>query len=309
MAFGKQYYGSEAETRESVLSILKNVSPNEDNYFVSNLGKGPVATNVIQEWNTFYEARPTSVTGQIEGAETTYADLTMETRTNNRTMILEEAVRLSRTKKSISTVTREDVLTKEKARALKRLKAKMEWATINGQYASGNSGVARGMSGIDQCISTNVTVRATNTSFTETELNDIIQQSYDQVGMEYIADMVVANVVIKRRVSSFTANNTRNINASEKRLTKEVRVYDSEVGQTVMVLAHKDAPAGVGLLKVYALREDAFEYCFLVDSGEPHWEERAVDGDRTNGTYITEFTLASYAQRASVKRSGYSTTL
>lgn len=303
MAFGK--YAEQNEMRESLLSILKDVSPNEDNYFVSNLGKARPATNTIDEWNTYYQARPTSVTFGVEGATTTYADLTVEDRTNNRTAILEQSVRLSRTRNSIAMVSGEDALGKEKERALKRLKSDMEFATINGAYASGSSGVARGMAGIDGCISTNVTAWASGRSFTEADLNDIVQASYDQVGMEYIADVVVAPVVIKRRISGFTANNTRNVDASAKRLTKEVRVYDAEVGQTVMVIAHKDVRKAAGTLTVYALNESCFEHAFLVDSGEPHWEERAKDGDRVNGTYITEFTLVSYAQRASVKTTGW----
>ena len=305
MPFGKQTFGSEAEMRQSLLSLIKNVSPNEDNYFVSNLGKGAPATNTIHEWNTYYEARPTSVTKSIQGAATTYADLTSEGRSNNRTSIIEETVRVSRTKASIAMVTGEDAYGKEKERALKRLKAKMEYETINGAYASGDSGVASGMIGIVGAISTNVTGHASGQSFTEAILNDMAQNSYDQVGSTYLADVLVVPMVLKRRIASFGTNLTRNVNATDKRLTKEVRVYDSEVGQTIMVIAHKDLNAAAGTLTALLLREDCFEHAFLVGTGEPHWEERAIDGDRKNGTYITEMTLVSYAQRSSAKRTGF----
>lgn len=309
MAFGKDTYRGADEMRESLLSILKDVSPNEDNYFVSNLAVGPAALQPLHEWNLFYESRPTSVTAAIEGAATTYDDLTAETRSNNRTVIVDEPVRLSRTKASIATVTGEDAMGKEKERALKRLKAKMEWLTINGSYATGNSGVARGAVGIDGMISTNITARASGTSFTETELNDIVQESWEAVGSEYVLDMIVAPVQIKRRVAQFGTNLTRNIDASEKRLTSEVRVYDSEVGQTVMVIAHKDVRSAAGTLTVLGLREDLLQHSFLIDSGEPHWEERSKDGDRENGVYITEFTTVNFQQRAMVKRTGYSSSL
>jgi len=309
MAFGKQTYGSEAEMRESLLSIIKNVSPNEDNYFVSNLGKGSPATNTIHEWNTYYEARPTSVTKSVQGAATSYADLTVESRSNNRTSIIEEPVRVSRTKASIAMVTGEDAYGVEKTRALKRLKAKMEYETLNGAYASGDSGVASGMVGIVGAISTNVTAHASGQSFTETILNDMVQNSYDQVGSTYIADLLVVPIILKRRISTFNTNMTRNINASEKKLGGQVRVYDSEVGQTVMVIAHKDLNAAAGTVTALLLREDCFEHSFLVGTGEPHWEDRAVDGDRKNGTYITEMSLVSYAQRASARRTGFATTL
>lgn len=309
MAFGKDTYSGSTEMRESLLAILKDVSPNEDNYFTSNLGVGPVATQQTHEWNLYYDARPTAVSPSVEGAATTYPDLTAETRSNNYTAIVEEAVRVSRTKASIAMVTGEDAMGKEKERALKRLKASMEWLTINGSTVAGSSGVGRSLLGIDGCITTNVTARTTGQSFTETELNDIVQDSWDAVGSEYVMDLLAAPVVIKRRVAGFGTNLTRNIEASSKRLTQEVRVYDSEVGQTVMIIAHKDVRAAAGTLTVLGVREELFEHAFLIETGEPHWEDRAKDGDRENGVYLTEFTVVSYDERASVKRTGYNTAL
>jgi len=165
------------------------------------------------------------------------------------------------------------------------------------------------MVGIDGMISTNITARNSGTSFSEVELNDMVQQSWTAVGSEYVMDLLLAPVIIKRRVANMGTNLTRNIEASSKRLTSEVRVYDSEVGQTVMIIAHKDVRSTIGSLTVYGLREELLEHSFLVDSGEPHWEERAKDGDRENGVYITEFTAVNYQQRAMVKRTGYATTL
>lgn len=307
MAFGLQT-SQDGSRRESLLSILKNVSPNEDNYFVSNLGKAPNATNTLHEWVTYNTARPTSVTFGIEGFQASYGDLSQPVRTQNATAIVDEEVRVSGTERAISTATGEDPYTFQKGEALKRLKAKMEYATINGAFASGSSGVARGMAGIDGMISTNLTARASGTSFSETELNDIMQDVWNTVGSQYIADLIVAPMVIKRRISGFTSNLTRNIEAKEKRLTNEVRVYDSQVGQSVMIIAHKDVRNAAGTLTVYALREETWKHAFL-SGREPQWEELAKDGDRDNGMYVTELTVVGYAQSASAKRTGYATTL
>jgi hypothetical protein len=304
MAFGMQTY-DDASIREDLLSILRDVSPNTDNYFISNLAKGPKATSTIHEWVTYNTARPTSVTNAIEGAAASYTDLSAPTRTNNRTAILTEPVRVSRTERKMSVATGEDPYAFQKAEALKRLKADMEFNIINGAYASGSSGVARGMVGIDGCISTNLTARASGTSFSERELNDIMNDSWDTVGSMYVADLLVCPMVIKRKISGFTTN-TRNVEAKEKRLTSEVQVYDSQVGKSVMIIPHKDVRTTAGTLTVYALNEGTFKLSFL---DEPFWEELAKDGDRDNGQYVTEFTLESYAQRASVKRTGYENTL
>lgn len=312
MAFGKQTYdASGKELRESVLDILKNISPNEDNYFVSNIGVAPAATNTLHEWNLFNEARATSTSPRIEGADTIYPDLQTETRSNNRLEVLDAPVKLSRTRASIANITGEDAMGVEKERALVRLKNLMEYDTINGVIAAGSSGVARGMAGIDGCISTNVTAWASGQSFTETILNDMVQTSWNAVGSSYVIDAIVAPVVIKRRVATFGTNLTRNIQASDLRLTKEVRVYDSEVGPTVKIIAHKDVRKAAGTVTVYGIRTDAFEHAFLVGSGEPHWEDRAVSGDYKDsvGTYITEFTVVSYGQAASLKTTGFQTGL
>jgi len=181
MAFGKHTYSAADEMRESLLDIMKEVSPNEDNYFISNLGVGEPAKQVKHEWNLYFEDRASTVDPEIEGAATSYPDLTAETRSYNTTVILDAPVRLSRTKASIAEVTGEDALGKEKERALIRLKSEMEYTTVNGAYAVGSSGVARQMSGLVECISTNVTAWASGRSFTETDLNNIIQCSWTKL--------------------------------------------------------------------------------------------------------------------------------
>lgn len=305
MAFGKQTYSNDTEMRESLLDIIRDVSPNEDTYFISNLRKGSPAMQSLHEWNIYHEDRATSVDAEIEGAATDYPDLQNEVRSNNRTVIIDTPIRLSRTKASIAMVTGDDAMGKEKERGLRRLKSEMEYAIVNGVFAAGSSGVARQLCGIDGSITTNVTAHASGQSFTETILNNIVQKSWDSVGAAYVGDVFAVPVVLKRRIAGFGTNLTRNVNAEDKKLTQEVRVYDSEVGKTVMIIAHKDINAAAGTLTALLLREDMFELAFLVNSGEPHWEERAQDGDRENGVYITEFTLVNYDEQASVKETGF----
>ncbi len=299
---------NDASKRESLLSILKDVSPNTDNYLTTNLGVVPAATQPLTEWVTYNTARPTSITFTAEGSDVSLADLTAPTRSNNRTAIIDEVVGVSDSEQATSVATGTNPLVFQKSEGLKRLKAKMEYALINGAYATGASGVARGMAGIDGCISTNVTARACGTSFTEDELNNIIQDSWDQVGAQYVADVLLCPMVIKRRIAGFTANLTRNIDASEKKLVNEVRVYDSQVGQTVMIIPHKDVRKAAGTLTVYALREDTFKMQFL-KGREPQWEDMGKKGHYDWGMYTTEMSLVSLAQPASAKRTGYSNVL
>lgn len=296
------------DERESLLKILKDASPNTDNYFVSNLGVAPAATNVIHGWGTYNTARPTTVTNVIEGSDPTYADLTTPTQSTNYTAIVSEPVKVSGTVEAVNNITGEDPVAFQKGQALMRLKAKMEFLTINGVIAAGSSGVARGMAGMDGCISTLFTLRASGQSFTEVELNDIIQDSWTQVGKEYVADTLVCPMVISRRISGFTSNMTRNADASDKKLQAQITQYYSQVGQLVSIVPHKDMRSGAGTLTVMAVREELFKHSFL-QGREPKWQELAKTGDSVSGQYITEFTLVSYAQIASVVRRGYGITL
>lgn len=293
----------DASRRESLLSILRDVSPSYDNYLTSNLGRAPDATNTLHEWVVHNVARPTSNSITAEGYAADYSTLTQPTRSNNITAIMTSSVRVSGTQRAIDHATHEDPYVFHKTEALKRLKSKMEYSTIMGAVASGASGTARGMRGIVGCISTNMTARSSGQSFTETELNDIMNASWDQVGSDYVADVLLCPMVIKRRISGFTTN-TRNVEAIKKRLTAEVQVYDSQVGQSIMIIPHKDVLSVAGSLSVFAIREELFKHSFLTGR-EPAWQELAKDGDRDNGQYLTELTLCSFAEKASVWRSGY----
>ena len=318
MAFKSTYnsggtYSEVNELRESLLDIMRDVSPNEDNYFMSNLAKGSAASNTLQQWNIYHEARSSSISAKAEGATTVFPDLQAENRSTNYTCILESPIMLSRTKASIAEITGEDALGKEKERALRRLKSQMEYAIVNGAAAAGATASARQLAGLLGCVTTNVTTYSSTAalmqSFTETILNDMVQISWNAVGAGYVADVLAVPVVLKRRVAGFGTNLTRVVPATEKRLTKEVRVYDSEVGPTIMVIAHKDIPKAAFTTTAFLSREDLFELSFLTKSGEPHWEERAKTGDNVSGTYITEFTLVSYDEQASVKFAGFATSL
>lgn len=295
-----------SDRREDLLSILKDVSPNTDNYLTTNLGVGPKATNTYHEWPVYNTARPTSVTAYAEGADATEVDLTTPTRSGNVVVGLNKVVKVTGVARLINTATGEDDLTFQKREALKRLKADMEFITINGAFASGASGVARGMIGINGLISTNISARSSGTSFSEAELNDIMQESWTAVSSEYVADLLLVPMVIKRRIAGFTTNLTRYISAESKKLEGDIQVYGSQVGKDIAIIPHKDVVSAAGTLTVYALREELFKHSFL---REPEWQELAKSGDYDKGQYLVDFTLESYAQAASVKRTGYANTL
>ena len=182
------------------------------------------------------------------------------------------------------------------------MNAKMEFAVLNGAYASGNASTARGMAGIDACISTNI-VNKSVASLSINGLEDVLQLSYDQVGMEYIADVILVPMIMKRRISQFTTPITNYVNETDK-LYQNISVFDSSLGQ-VRVIPHRDVKDATGSTHIYALRMDTFKIAFL-EGRQPSFTELPANGDYTAGQYITEMTVESLAEKASVKSNGWS---
>lgn len=301
MAFGLLTYDDNSR-REDLLSLLKDVSPLGGNYLTGNLGTS-VARNTLHEWVTYNQTRPTSVTFSVEGADASFNDLTMTVRSRNYTAILTESVKVSNTERAMSIATNEDPYSFQKQKALMRLNAKMEFAVLNGAGPSaGASGYPRGMAGIDGCISTNATALSSGTSLSVTRLEDLLQLSYDQVGMEYIADVVLVPMVLKRRISALTTNITNYVNETDT-LYKNISVFDSSLGQ-VRVIPHRDVRNVTGSTTIYALRMDTFRIAFL-EGRQPSFTELPANGDYTAGQYVTEMTVESLAERASVKATGF----
>lgn len=295
----------DASRRESLLSILKDVSPLGGNYLVENLGTS-IARNTLHEWPTFYQSRPTTVAATIEGADATVVDLTAPVRSNNITAIISDVVKVSGTERAVAVATNQDPYAFQKEKSLMRMNAKMEFALVNGTSlakASGASGVARGMAGLDGVISTNVSALASGTSLSVDTLENILQMSWDKVGNEYVADTIICPMGLKRKISTFTTNVTNYVNETD-RLYRNISVFEASTG-VVRIVPHKDVRNVAGSTTLYAVRLDTFKMAFL-EGREPQFQELAKVGDYDFGQYITEMTLESYAEPASVKVTGFS---
>lgn len=285
----------DASRREDLLSILKDVSPLGGNYLVGNLGSS-VARNTLHEWVTYYQARPSAVTFAQEGADAVVVDLQTPVRSNNITAIITEVVQVTGSERAVDTAIKQDPYAFYKEKALMRLNAKMEFALLNGTYASGSSSTARGMAGIDACITTNTSILSTVT-LAMSHVEDAIQASWDKVGAEYVADTIVTTMRLKRRFTTFTTYVTNFANNTNQRF-QNVTTFESSAG-VVNIVPHKDVATG----KMYSLRLDTFKMAFL-QGREPQFVELAKTGDADKGMYLTEMTLESLAEPASVKVSG-----
>lgn len=298
MAWGLQTY-QDAARREDLMDVIGDVSPDETpllTLFGTSTAKG-----TLHEWLKYNVSRPTSVYSDVEGADTTFTDLTQPSRENNVTQIIKQPVQVSRTERKVNVAAMGDPFAFQKAEGLRLLKMKMEYALLNANKASGSSGVARQMNGIDAFISTNATARNSGTSYSESELEDMVADVWDSVDPDKVFDMILCTFKIKQKIAGFSANSTRYIDASERRLIKDVMVYDS-AGGSHRIFAHKDVRNSSGSVTVYGLREDLYKTAYL---DKPMFEELAKTGDSDKGHWVTEFTLESLEERASTKRTGF----
>ncbi len=301
MAWGLITYQDTAR-REDLMDVIGDVSPDETP--LMTLFGTSTARGTLHEWLTYNVTRPSSVSSDVEGADTTFSDLTQPSRANNVTHIIKQSVQVSRTERKVNVAGMGDPYAFQKADALRVLKMKMEYAILNSTKASGSSGVARTMTGIDQFITSVVTARNSGTSFSEQELNDMTADAYTAVRADKVFDMVLCTVKIKQAIAGFGGNSTRYIDASERRLTKDILVYDSAVGSH-RIMHHRDVRDAAGSTTVYGLREDLHKVAYL---DKPMFEELAKIGDADRGHWVTEFTVEVLEQKADLKRTGYAQT-
>lgn len=300
MAYGLQTY-DDAVRREDLLDVITDVSP-DDNPLSTMLGT-TTANQTLHEWPEDYISRPTSVSSSAEGAAATYADLTQPSRRVNITQIISQTFRVSGTESAVDVAGMGDPFDYQAAKALREWKNKLEYAIVNGVMASGSSGTARQMAGLHSVITTHYTARNSGTSMSETEFNDMVQESWDDVGSEDVFDTVLVTFGIKQKISTFTAGNTRYVDASDKRLTRPVAVYESD-GGVHKILPHKDVDNSHGTVEFFGIKEDKYKIAYL-SGRKPKREELAKDGDRRNGQIVGEGTLEYLAERTSVRRTGY----
>jgi len=298
MAWGLITY-QDAARREDLLDVIGDVSPDETP-LMTLFGTSTVR-GTLHEWLKYNVSRPTTVSSDIEGADTTFTDLTQPSRVSNVTHIIKQPIQVSRTERAVNVAGMGDPYAFQKADALRQLKMKMEYAILNSTKASGSSGVARTMTGIDAFITSVVTARNSGTSFSEVELNDMTADAYTSVRADKVFDMLLCTVKIKQAIAGFGGNSTRYIDAAEKRLTKDILVYDSAVGSH-RIMHHRDVNNGAGTTTVYGLREDLHKVAYL---DKPMFEELGKVGDADRAHWVTEFTIEVIQEAADLKRTGY----
>ena len=303
MAYGLHTYQDTAR-REDLLDIISDVSPDDNP--LSTMFATTSASQTLHEWLEDYISRPTSVAAAVEGAAATYSDLVQPSRRNNVTQIITETFRVTGTERSVDVAGMSDPFEYQADKALTNWKNKLEYSLIRGSRASGDSGVARQMAGIQNIVTSHYTNRDSGTSLSETEFNDAMFDVANDVGTGDVPDMLLTTLRLRQKVSTFTAGNTRYVDAEDKKLTRPVAVYETDFGP-IRIFGHKDVRSSNATPgpEIHLLREDKWKIAYL---RKPVRENLSKDGDRDNAQIVGEATLEFLAERANARRSGYNQT-
>src|SRR3990167_9908390 len=227
MAYGLITY-QDTGRREDLLDLIGDVSPDETPLMTLLPDKS--ASQTLHEWLTFNIGRPTSVTSDVEGGDATYSDLTQPSRLTNIIQNIRQSVRVSGDEETVSVAGSSSPFAFQKAQALRQWKNKAEYALIMGTLASGSSGVARQMKSLRGWVTTNYTNRDSGTSFSETEIDDMVNDVWTKVNPDYVFDMFLMPYKIKSKVAGFSGNSTRTVPADSKKLVRDILVYTSAGG-------------------------------------------------------------------------------
>lgn len=287
--------------KEDLLDLITDVSP-DDNPLSTMFGTTS-ASQTLHEWMEDYLARPTSVSTSVEGAGATYDDLTQPQRRNNVTQIIMETFRVSGTMRSVSIAGMSDPMDYQAAKALRNWKNKLEYSIIQGSRASGASGSARQMAGIQNIVTSHYTNLNSGTSLSESEFNSTMLDVALDVGASDVPDIVLTTLRLRQKISTFTAGNTKYVDAKDKKLIRPVQVYETDFGP-VRIFGHKDVrnAAATPGPELHMLKEDSWKIAYL---RKPERKMLAVDGDRENGMIVGEATLEFRTERANARRTGF----
>lgn len=279
---------------EDVTDFITNIDFTSTPFY-SNIGESE-ATNTLHQW--LNDTLATSAdNAQPEGYTAAFTDITAPVRNTNVVQLFGKDVRVSNTEMRVSHYG-PDPYTYQLQKKMKELARDIEKALVAGTRASGNSGVARRLNGAIALISTNKTARASGTSLSETEFNDMLAGIFNN-GSDVNVDRVYVGSFLKRVISGYTAGSTKFTQAEGQKVYNTVSVYESDFGVHALHLS-REVPAN----SVLGVDSSKWRTAYLTD-GRPQHIPQGLNGSAKQGLLETELTLEALAEKSSAFRSGY----
>lgn len=278
---GSYSYG-DTTIKQSLWDDLKDLYAAET--YVSSSSAKVSVSQKVHSWNVDPISSVTGGSGTLELADTTYTGNDPELITNN-TQIIEYGFAVASSSENSDHAGIKSKFAREQMKAMKKWKNNLEVSAVAGTLVSGTGTAARTMQGFARFAT--LTTGHSGVSLTSDILDSLLGNAWDFGGGEH--DTILVGRTLKGRISSFTAGNTKNVDASEATIYGRVDVYESDMGR-VKIILHRfvNNLSANTYNSLVSYMQDFVQIGFL---DEPHFEDRAKTGYYKPGAVVGEATV------------------
>ncbi len=284
---------------EDVMRMVVQVSP-DDTPFFSYRAKTK-ATNTLHQWpeDTLGDAAENAA---VEGSTFTYGTVTAPVRLDNVCQIFRKSYFVSATEIAVKGAGVDNMLTYQKAKAIKEIALDIEKALLTGSRVTGNVSLARHLAGAINYVTTNATGVGSGTKMTESFYNGLCELCYTAGGDP---DETYVGARLKRVISSFTAGVTKNMDSSDKRLINGLDVLENDFGVQKIYASRLIPSTTITNAACLIIEGSKFKVAILREVGDV--ANVAQDSSGTKGVIEGELTMEALAERHNALATGLDT--
>jgi hypothetical protein len=233
--------------REDLVNTVYDISPTQTP-LLSALARTK-AEAVLHEWTT-HALIAAAANEKVEGDDIAITAAVAKTRLNNRTAISAKVAGVTHTQQAVGKVGMQDAMAEQVGYRLAEIKRDLEvMLNANTAKVAGNGTTARKSAGFPTWIvnaatviganptgdGTDTATNGTQRALTEGLLQEASELAYEDGGNP---SLLVVGAFNKRVVSGFPGNQTRNVDADEKKLVNSISIYEDDFN-TLKVVADR----------------------------------------------------------------------
>ena len=294
-----QYYTSSGTTKEDILDLVTNISP-EDTPFLSMCQTAPDATSRVHQFATDTLGDRTSAAA-IEGFTFSGTTLVGRVRLTNYTEIRHRNVSVSDSARAMDNIGTTDEYAYQSMKATKQLAIHFEnalWTTATG--AVGNATLGATMKAILPWITTNKSTSSATRTLTTVLMNAILQSAWEQGGSpDYIfcgpARKIGLQALVSTNYGQRQVPATGGAGGIGGTIAQYVDVYMNDFGTQQIILSRDIA------VDTYACIDMSRWAISWLTGRRPMIKPIGRRGDKTECYIVGENTLEGRAENASAK--------
>lgn len=286
--------------REDLTDTIDIISPTDTPFF--SLCKKGTAEAVLHSWQTDSLAAASSTNFQLEGDAETAAAASATTRLSNTCFIARKVYAVTNTQETVKKAGRRSEMAHQRYKNTLELKRDVESillsnnaeVTTDSPREAGTIGAwidtntSNGTSGSDGSLGNTARTDGTQRDLTEDLLKTVLAACWESGGDP---DCIMVGSFNKQRMSTFSGNATRQVDAKDEKLYAAIQVYRSDFGD-LEVMPNRFMRSREALV----LQKNKWEF----DTLRPfHMEPLAVTGDARVEVVRVEGTLVSLNEAAS----------